>query len=165
MAHLPLLMHSHLISLQEVPDEISLTIGLYDCPFGCEDCHTPELQSSGLEEGDSKTALTKEYLGELIEASTGITVVTFFGGDNHPTALIELLVEVHSRGLKTCVYTGASHLSPKITDHLDFYKVGKYIPEYGPLTSEKTNQTFRKRTYEGFADITHYFWRPTNANQ
>lgn len=159
-----LYLFNYAVSMQEVPNEISLTIGLYDCPFHCEGCHSPSAQKSGAEEG--APLLDKDYFVNLLRANHKVSVVTFFGGDTNPEALIELLSEARSRDYKTCLYTGATKVSSRLLEHLDFVKVGPYQEAAGPLTSNTTNQRMYMRTRrtgkkleEAFLDITHKFWR------
>lgn len=140
------------VTLQEVPDEISLIIAITGCPRNCPGCHSPELRE------DSGTPLDAEELRRLIAQHPGISCVCFFGGDHESGELAELLNAVHQAELKTCLYTGAERVSdPRISFKLDYRKSGPYLKERGGLESPTTNQTF-KRFYDG-ADLTWWFQR------
>ena len=127
------------VVFREVPDEITLAINISNCPVRCPGCHSSYLAQ------DIGEPLTEDTLAELIKGNTGITCVSFMGGDAEP-----LLVGQYSRwiksnypGLKTCWYSGRDleHAKPNL-DTLDYVKVGPYIDEFGPLDSPATNQRF-----------------------
>lgn len=129
-----MLLFSYAITLQEVPGEISLTLNISQCKFNCTGCHTPELK------GDNGSLITGKMLNSLIDLYTGISVVTFMGGDQFPKELEELLELVKSKGLKTCLYTGAKAVPQRLSILLDFLKVGEFREELGGLPSKNTNQ-------------------------
>lgn len=145
----------------EIPDEITLAINISGCPCNCKGCHSSYLA------GDIGTPLNEGELEYLIEENKGITCIAFMGGDANPF-LIDCFAE-HIKTwhypIKTAWYSGRQELSNKI--HLqwwDFIKLGPYIEELGPLSSQKTNQ----RLYEvqhasenelSLVDITYKFWK------
>ena len=71
--------------------------------------------------------------------------------------------------LKVGWYSGKDKLSPEINlDYFDFYKLGPYNEEKGPLTNPNTNQRFYSKgkhlhkisAYkDSFYDVTNWFWK------
>ena len=51
----------HYITVQEVPNEISLVLSIANCPHRCEGCHSPWLQK------DFGDELTPDVLSDLIK--------------------------------------------------------------------------------------------------
>lgn len=126
------------IVFQEIPNEISLSLEISNCPFRCEECHTPELQQ------DIGTELTQDVFVSLIEQNRLnnkmlISCVLFMGGDQHPE-LCELLDICKRYELKTALYTGAESIDSKLIKKLDYVKLGPFIKELGGLKSKTTNQ-------------------------
>lgn len=158
------------IVFQEVPDEVTLAIGIANCPRVCKGCHSPNLR---LDEGEP---LTTETLQELINTSPGITCVCFMGGDSDLPTLSTLSKVVKNNCLKAAWYTGMM-FTPKsdrpICTNFDFIKVGSYVEKLGPLTSKTTNQKFYTRGYlikdgqtnpQHFYDTTYKFWKHESKN-
>lgn len=126
------------IVFQEIPNEISLSFEISNCPFRCDGCHTPELQQ------DIGTELTKDILISFIEQNRLnnkmlITCVLFMGGEQHKE-IYDLLDVCKQYELKTALYTGADSVDDSLIKKLDYVKLGPYIKELGGLKSEKTNQ-------------------------
>lgn len=126
------------IVFQEIPNEISLSLEISNCPFRCEECHTPELQQ------DIGTELTTDVFVSFIEQNRLnnkmlISCVLFMGGDQHPE-LYELLDICKRYELKTALYTGAESIDSKLIKKLDYVKLGPFIKELGGLKSKTTNQ-------------------------
>ena len=134
------------VVFREVPDELTLAINISGCPVNCPGCHSSYLAQ------DIGEILDRDALDSLIDGNPGISCVAFMGGDADPLLVKELADHVHSRGLKTCWYSGRglSCAEPVLTS-LDFIKVGPYIEKYGPLDYSNTNQRFYKvdRTADG----------------
>ncbi|MCM2351092.1 MAG: 4Fe-4S cluster-binding domain-containing protein [Bacteriovoracaceae bacterium] len=124
------------ISLQEVPGEISMIFSITNCPHRCPGCHSKELWA------DSGEDLTEElYLSKLLPYENYISTVVFFGGE-WDDQLLNLLKIARKKNLKTCLFTGAEHVSDEIIRELDFLKTGPYVKELGGLDSLSTNQRF-----------------------
>lgn len=144
---------NYTISWQEIPDEVSLSFNLTQCPGTCEECHSPELRS------DIGYELTVNMLDDIMSKYyKHITCVTFFGGDADPDALNILINFVKDFGKKTAVYSGK--VSNNIlwnNNNLDYLKLGPYVPKLGPLTNRETNQKIYKRIDGYFVEITHFF--------
>ena len=47
--------------------------------------------------------------------------------------------------LKFAMYSGATEMNPFLSKILDYYKIGPYIEEKGPLNKKTTNQVFYKK--------------------
>ncbi len=140
------------IGMIEVPDEISLTVGLSGCPFRCPGCHTPIMQSN---QGD----LIDKVLWTAIEDNLGgITCVCFLGGDNSLHEVYQLALKIKKDyELKTAIYLGASSLAENYFHAFDFIKLGPYIEKLGGLDSPKTNQRFYQVKNQSLIDITSVF--------
>ena len=148
------------IGFREVPDEISLLINVTNCPYGCEGCHSPELQedSGKLLTVDSLKGLILSYVGH---AMNPITCITFLGDGGNIEELGKLIEYAHKKGFLTCLYTGSTGVCNAITCSkltLDFIKVGRYLKEMGPLDSKGTNQKFYKIHYLQLPDGTSNGW-------
>ena len=127
------------VVFREVPDELTLAINISGCPVKCPGCHSSYLTQ------DIGEILDNASLDKLIDSNPGISCVSFMGGDANPSYVRELAEHVHSRGFKTCWYSGRNLENAKpVLDALDFVKVGPYIDESGPLDYETTNQRFYK---------------------
>lgn len=171
----------------EIPDEITLAINISNCPCRCPGCHSSYLsQDIGKELtwGGWATKNT-ESLFDLIKKHRGITCVALMGGDSDPRSINNLaerikwtnsnvqpyVKEWHGEEkwqwnpVKVAWYSGRQELSKDIDlRNFDYIKLGPYIEELGPLSSQKTNQ----RLYEvqhasknelSLVDITYKFWK------
>lgn len=149
------------IILREVPDEISLSINISNCPHDCKGCHSPYLKNDIGEE------LTLDAVERLIERNFGISCICFLGGDRFHKQLYDLIHRLRMKyDLKFALYSGDDEADHIFDDVLDYYKIGHYDSELGPLDSKTTNQ----RLYEivegedgnaEYKDITFKFWNKT----
>ena len=153
-----------LVTLSEFPNEIALCINISGCPNHCYHCHSQYLSE------DTGTILNKESLFNLIEQNQGITCVGFLGGDQAPNTinwLAKCIKETYPN-LKVGWYSGKQELSKDIDlNYFDYYKLGPYIEEKGPLSNPNTNQVFYSKgkhlykldiSEEGWYDVTYWFW-------
>lgn len=135
------------ITMQEVPDEITLCINISNCPNRCPNCHSPELQDNIGKE------LTDDILLSLIAKNEGITCVAFMGGDGDLADVKDMLYVVKwNTSLKTAWYSGNDNVDSEFLELLDYVKLGPYIEERGGLDNVSTNQRFFK-----VEDITYKF--------
>lgn len=146
------------IVFSEIPDEVTLSINISNCPCRCPGCHSSYLWQ------DIGTPLTTTEIDRLIALyAHEITCVSLMGGDAEPYAVTELAAHVRQAhpGLKVAWYSGRTVIPAAIHKPLFHYiKTGPYIRHLGPLNSPTTNQRLYKQTPEGeFVDITHRFWR------
>lgn len=147
------------ICLQEIPDEISLTYFISNCPNNCPGCHSPHLrQDIGV--------LVKDILPKDLQRQLGrASCVLFMGGDDPAQAqsLLQALQICRAHGFKTALYSGfqLSQFNWSLIGYLDYLKVGPYKQECGGLSSHTTNQRLYEITQQGsyLADITNKFWR------
>ena len=154
-----------IIGFNEFPNEISLCINISGCPNHCPGCHSSYLAQ------DIGEVLNKESLFRLIEANKGISCVGLMGGDQAPATInwLAKCVKEQYPELKVGWYSGKDKLSPEINlTYFDFYKIGPYIEEKGPLTNPNTNQRFYSKgehlhkisAYkDSFYDVTNWFWK------
>lgn len=133
----PLKYLGYSVVFQEVPNEISLAINISGCPYRCKGCHSKYLwKYKGNNLLDDFESILSKYDGL-------ITCVCFMGGDQNPCDLIKCIEIAWQYGAKTCLYTGADaieDIDSRVSDLLDYIKIGKYIEDLGGLDSSTTNQ-------------------------
>lgn len=146
------------IVFQEIPDEVTLSINLSNCPCHCPGCHSQYLWQNI---GTPLTVLALE--GLVREYGNDITCVCFMGGDAEPEyvdTMARYLHREHSE-LKVAWYSGRTRISTSIRkQNFDYIKVGPYIKHLGCLKERTTNQRLYKRAAgDDFTDITSRFWK------
>lgn len=125
MENLPLKYLGYTISFQEVPNEISLIFNISGCPYKCKGCHSTYLwEYKGNYLSKDIDSIFNEYLGMF-------SCVCFMGGDTNLIELKELLKLCKSKGVKTCIYSGADDISifKDCMKYLDYIKYGSYKEE------------------------------------
>ena len=144
---------SSLITFTEVPDEVSLCLNISGCPCFCQGCFEPWLQE------DIGTELTYAELERLILKNPHITCVCFMGGDRYYDDIATLITELRCNypHLKWAMYSGRQEMQPFLSKILDYYKIGPYIEEKGPLDNPNTNQIFYKKENNEWINITYRF--------
>ncbi len=145
------------ITFSEVPDEISLTYSMTSCSNSCKGCHSPWLRENiGIPLVDT--------LEEDLKERKKITTICFLGESlGYILAEEEWLdvidfIRTKRPDLKIAMYSGRDEL-PFYAHYFDYFKLGSYQEDKGPLTSPTTNQKFYKITNGNFDDITYKFWR------
>ncbi|MCH3995500.1 MAG: anaerobic ribonucleoside-triphosphate reductase activating protein [Prevotella sp.] len=146
------------IVFQEIPDEVTLSVNISNCPIKCPGCHSSYLWKN------IGTELTTEVLDEWAEKlGTDITCISFMGGDSEPEAVDRLAQYLHQKypEYKVGWYSGRQELSDKVKkENFDFIKLGPYIRQRGGLKEKTTNQRLYKKVADGsFQDITFRFWK------
>lgn len=61
--------------------------------------------------------------------------------------LLHYVEYAHAKNVKSCLYTGKEQLEDWM-HNFDYVKIGKYLPQRGPLWSETTNQRMYVRHHE-----------------
>lgn len=133
------------VVFREVPDQITLAVNISQCPVQCPGCHSSYLAQ------DIGEILDEDVLDALIKANTGISCVSFMGGDRDPMEVRRLAEWLHCcyPKLKVCWYSGRNlEMARNVIPVLDFIKVGPYVDEFGPLNSKTTNQRFYSITHK-----------------
>ena len=143
------------IVFSEIPDEITLELGISNCPFRCEGCHSPFLQK------DVGTELTLDILKELIENNNGISCILFSGGSPNEVEKVCYYVRTFYPNIKTAWYTGIETIPTNLNlDYFDYIKVGAYKKDLGGLRNPNTNQKLYKKDKDGnWENITYKFWK------
>lgn len=165
------------IVFSEIPDEVTLAINISNCQNNCFNCHSSYLRQNIGEE------LTTEALDNLIERNGGITCVCFMGEGKDSLALQNLISHLRQShaNLKIGLYSGREEvLEDFYWNTLDYLKIGPYMPEFGPINEDTTNQRLYSRC-EGIVtgvpspitgetryrypwkDITEKFWKNGNG--
>lgn len=146
------------VVFQEIPDEVTLSINISNCPCHCIGCHSEYLWE------DIGTPLNVMSLGLLLkDYGEEITCLAFMGGDATPEK-VDTLASWAKREypeLKTAWYSGRAMLSESIhLANFDFIKLGPYVEAKGPLNKETTNQRLYKVVGgKELEDITYLFWK------
>lgn len=145
------------IVMQEVPDEITLAVNVSGCTHRCPECHSKYLWE------DKGILLDNEWIQNMLKQyKRHVTCVCFMGGDHEQYELLDMCQVIHKVGVKTCLYSGVDSVTDIIQplqNELDYLKIGSYIPEYGPLNKNTTNQKMFKKIDDEWVDITHKFWK------
>lgn len=141
------------IVFSEIPDEITLELGITNCPFNCEGCHSPFLQS------DIGEILDENVIHKLINKNRGISCILFSGGFPKEVEELCFIVKNNYPNIKTAWYTGLSEIPNINLDYFDYIKIGAYIKDLGGLKSPKTNQRLYKIKDKKLEDITYKFWK------
>lgn len=152
------------VCFQEIPNEISYTYFLTNCPNKCPNCHSPHLRD------DIGTLVSETLESTLKKEQNRCSCILFMGGDD-PAQLNSLMNALHIckyvGGYKTALYSGfeLDNCSQELLNLLDYIKVGPYIDELGGLKSKKTNQRLYKlQNGKIYEDITYLFWRSLDEN-
>lgn len=146
------------IVFQEIPDEVTLSVNISNCPCRCPGCHSSYLWEDIGEELNEDTidAFMEKY-------GDDITCICFMGGDASPADVERLAIYVHSSypGIKAGWYSGRQDVSRSVDkENFDYIKLGPYIEHLGALKAKTTNQRLYKKLADGsFQDITSRFWR------
>ena len=134
---------------REIPDTITLAINLSGCPFKCKGCHSSYLQE------DLGVNLSTTTLDDITHNNNCAECICFMGGDAFVpelNMLLEYIKKYHNK--KTAWYSGSDEISKLINfEYLDYYKIGSYKEELGPLNSETTNQVLYELTHEKDGNI------------
>jgi anaerobic ribonucleoside-triphosphate reductase activating protein len=140
------------ITVQDVPDEISLALSISGCKLKCHGCHSAFTwnEQYGKE-------LTDKSMLDLLYKHKHISCVLFYGGEWKSNRLLELFQIVKSKNLKICLYTGLefSKVPELIKDQVDYLKVGRYISNLGPINQKGSNQKIFSKKDNIFYDITY----------
>ncbi len=146
------------VVFQEIPDEVTLSVNISNCPCRCPGCHSSYLWEDVGEKLDCRVidSFMEKYGGD-------VTCVCFMGGDASPSEVETLAVYIHSKyqGVRVGWYSGRQKIAPEIDrGNFDYIKVGPYIRHLGGLKEKTTNQRLYKKLPDGtFEDITPRFWR------
>lgn len=146
------------VVFQEIPDEVTLSINISNCPCHCLGCHSEYLWE------DIGKPLTRFSLGMLLsEYGKDVTCICFMGGDATPEEVNELaeFTRQNYPMLRIGWYSGRSTLADAIQlVNFDYIKLGPYVGNLGGLNKETTNQRLYKVEKNGvMTDITSKFWK------
>lgn len=132
--------YNYMVVFEEIPDEITLSINITNCPCHCIGCHSKFLWE------DVGTELTVEELGKIIDENSGVSCVCFMGGDAAPSELNELACYVRKeKKKKVGWYSGRDVLSNEVDlRYFNYVKIGRYDEKLGGLDKETTNQVLYK---------------------
>ena len=139
-----------MVTFEEVPTEVTLSLSISNCQNRCSGCHSPELRCN------IGTELTNEVLDELINKNNGISCVLLLGEGNDRSRLIDIAKRVRNEHkLAVALYSGRDNVEEDVWNAFDYVKIGRYVASLGPLNKVTTNQ----RLYKSGKDITNLFWK------
>ena len=141
-----------LVTFEELPTEVTLSLSISNCQNRCPGCHSSELRK------DIGIELTDDVLDELIRENSGVSCVLFLGEGNDKNRIIELARKVKQHNLKVALYSGRDEVEDELWREFDYIKIGRYIQSLGPLNNPKTNQRLYEIVNEKRIDITKRFW-------
>jgi anaerobic ribonucleoside-triphosphate reductase activating protein len=144
------------VVFQEIPDEVTLSINISNCPCRCPGCHSKYLWA------DIGETLDEQVIDRFAaEYGTDISCICFMGGDADPVRVNMLARYIHQQHpqYKVAWYSGRLRVPSTVckTD-FDYIKIGPYIAHLGALKEPTTNQRLYRREKEAFRDITRRFW-------
>lgn len=139
-----------MVTFEEIPTEVTLSLSISNCQGKCPGCHSPELRCN------IGTELTNEKLDELITKNSGISCVLLLGEGNDKEELIRVAERVRNHWkLAVALYSGRDSVEEDVWEAFDYVKIGRYVASLGPLNKVTTNQ----RLYKSRKDITNLFWK------
>lgn len=143
------------VALQEIPNEISLCIGITGCQLHCKGCHSKELWDENY-----GSPLTEEvYKDTLYKYKNKCSCICFMGGDQYPEEFAKFRDMAIEEGYCVALYTGQNWVDWNIMENLTYLKTGPYIESLGGLDSPTTNQRMYYRHNGELLDITKEFHR------
>ena len=126
------------ITFLELPNEVSLTLSITNCPNFCPNCHSPHLRKN------IGNPLNEGVFNLLEKYRHHITAVCFLGhgAERHNEEMVSILSKINKMypTLRIGIYSGHDYMVEEFKPYLTYYKVGRYIEELGGLESGKTNQ-------------------------
>lgn len=144
--------HDYAVVFQEVPDEITLAIDITNCPHRCAECHSPWLRE------DKGIILDGSKILNLYKQFPYISCICLMGGDANHEGIKDIANFIHQNTkLKVAMYSGDDIIDQDLIPTLDYYKIGSYQKDLGPLSSETTNQRFYQVSDNKLIDITYKF--------
>ncbi len=145
------------VVFQEIPDEVTLSINISNCPCHCPGCHSQYLWENI---GDQLTSMTID--GFISQYGTDITCICFMGGDAEPSYVNTLARYIHREHpqYRVAWYSGRQHIPQSVKkSDFDYIKIGPYIEHLGCIKERTTNQRLYKHAAgDDFTDITPRFW-------
>lgn len=146
------------VVFQEIPDEVTLSVNISNCPCHCPGCH-----SSYLWEDIGKPLDQDTVECMLRQYGNDITCISIMGGDADPTEVehIAHCIKQKNKAMRVAWYSGRTRVPGNVDRNaFDYIKTGPYLSHLGPLKSPTTNQRLYKKVANGcFEDITSRFWK------
>ncbi len=148
---------SYQVVFQEIPDEVTLSLNISNCPNRCKGCHSPQMMD------DVGEALDEGLMDAILMAyAEQVSCICFMGGDSDPVAVEALAKYIRLKRplLKIAWYSGRQEFASGIEAQVfDYIKLGPYIEKFGALRSSATNQRLYRILNGEFVDITSSFWK------
>lgn len=148
------------ITINEVPDRMSVYFEIGECRQNCKGCHSPHLHTQIKDK--MSVADMKSYAQRMI--NEGANAIVILGGTTNGLSLVDMknIIDTLSDVAPVCLYSGTDDkdINEWITDHtgVNWIKTGSYKEDLGGLQSPKTNQRFYRvcvsYCYDMFGTIT-----------
>ena len=147
----------YMVTFTEVPDECSLCFNITNCPCHCDKCFEPWLQE------DFGSELNIEVIKSVMAENKYCTCICFMGGDRDHVELGKIITQCRKiwPDMKIAMYSGLPQMDNNLAKQLDYYKIGPFIPLFGPLNKKTSNQHFYKKENYKWVDITYRFYDKT----
>ncbi len=146
------------VVFQEIPDEVTLSVNISNCPCHCLGCHSKYLWD---DIGEPLNYLAVDEM--LRKYGDDVTCFCLMGGDADTCGVNDIASYIRRKAphLKVAWYSGRHELSPDISlENFDFIKLGPYVEELGGLDKRTTNQKlFKVEKDLSLTDITSKFWK------
>lgn len=140
-----------MIGFIEIPDEISLCIPITGCQNNCKLCHSPHYRMN------IGVNLLAEIDNIMEKVKDKITCVCLMGEGTDKKKLFDVVQKILPYNKKVALYSGRDSVESSYYMLFDYIKIGRYIPELGPLNSKTTNQKLIRCS--DMEDITYLFRR------
>lgn len=146
------------IVFQEIPEEVTLSINISNCPCRCPGCHSSYLWE------DTGEPLDRAAVDRLVgEYGQSITCICLMGGDADTGCVDSLAAYIKEAypSLHIGWYSGRANIPGSIDrTHFDYIKTGPYLRHLGGLKDRTTNQRLYRIATDGtMEDMTHLFWK------
>lgn len=148
------------ITINEVPDRMSVYFEIGECRQNCKGCHSPHLHTQIKDK--MSVADMKSYAQRMV--NEGANAIVILGGTTNGIPLEDLkrIIDTLADVAPVCVYSGTDDkdINKWITfnTELNWIKTGSYKEDLGGLQSPKTNQRFYRLgiiyNYDMFGNIT-----------
>ena len=106
------------VVFEEIPECVSLAVGITNCPFTCPGCHSSYLR------GDIGNVLDTNEVERLIDKNSGINCFLFMGDGLDTDGICDLakFIKKEHPEIKVGVYSGYDDVLPEYLEVFDYIK-------------------------------------------
>ena len=137
--------HNMGITLNEVPNKVSVFVEFSNCHLKCEGCHSNHLHSDMFDGEKTDIKYILSYVEKQIDK--GAEYIVLMGGDTNGVQKEDLYTLINKLDdiAPVMLYSGSEDISILTDTNLTLLKTGGYIEELGGLLSPTTNQKVFKK--------------------